>query len=968
MFYKKEFISSNTKLSVSLKTKVILLVFMFCITAGVKANPLGYDIVYVRYPGVDPNGSSMIEIAQGEQPYKTVGGADLVLLKADGTQIILVDCDISCSVTDPNISIDGTTVYYSMAVGTTTDRTHNFSVPSWLYKMNLTDGNYTPIRLTYDDGFDSDLYGFNTTPQHNHGNIRGVRDMSPVPLADGRLLFTSNRAATIMLDPDAIRAESTSIQHLYIMDDHDGSLNTDELSNLRQFDNSALMGVQHPMQLQDGRILFSSWQSVGHRERYGMTSLFTIYPDGTNIMQFTEPHERAKHLEHFITQLPNEDVVSGYYYPSFDFGFGVLLKYPIKAASGRDWQAGGVAKIDKQFSRKGTITLTPHTTPQDQYAPNRSGKYSMPSVGANGSLLTAYSTGYVNYQGATCREIVGVRPDRCENLKSGIYMIPNASTNIVTDPTAGLVKVLDDLEYNELWPRAVLSYQQLHGVPAPAIIPMDRSNTTGATAIMGTSSTYNRESAPKAPWSNNEPDPFQYNGGRIYTAKNWRLQGADAGVYTDEEMYGVRIIGTPQKPYSAEIDSALALQMKDFLPDSRIKDPSSAYVSFHGERWEILGEFPFTNRATIDAQGNPDTSWSAVVPAETPLLIQTIDSNGMTLNSELTWRALKAGEKRVDCGGCHAHSVEPLDYATTQSAAGAPITGVAGILDNDFRIAGGRWNLTTGAIPLMTENGTEFVNQRVLGVEFRRDVYPILQNDCLACHTTASGTLPNFEGDSTTVYDNLTNSLVPEVPLHARYAPTKAEWGLPNMSRFVKSMQARQSLLTWVVYGERLDGRLDSTRDDDLDYPTAHPALNLADTKKRTIARWIDLGGAMDYPNDLDTAYTKDLTLPVVDRVYLNPKPAQYAGFLSVGMHDADSGLNLATLVVNYSLASNPEAISIVNIDKPAQLDTNDVVHINVAALPITDGVDYIIRVSVEDNVGNKNIYHEKLTKGAVIL
>ena len=49
-----------------------------------------------------------------------------------------------------------------------------------------------------------------------------------------------------------------------------------------------------------------------------MTALFTVNPDGSNLQQFTEPHDHHKNVEHFVTQLPDEQVVAGNYYPSFD--------------------------------------------------------------------------------------------------------------------------------------------------------------------------------------------------------------------------------------------------------------------------------------------------------------------------------------------------------------------------------------------------------------------------------------------------------------------------------------------------------------------------------------------------------------------------------------------------------------------------------------------------------------------------
>jgi hypothetical protein len=173
------------------------------------------------------------------------------------------------------------------------------------------------------------------------------------------------------------------------------------------------------------------------------------------------------------------------------------------------------------------------------------------------------------------------------------------------------------------------------------------------------------------------------------------------------------------------------------------------YGALHQERWEILGEFPLTHKDTLDSQGNPDTSWVAKVPADTPFLIQTIDANGMTLVSELTWRGLKSGEKRVDCGGCHAHSVEPVDFADTQAGKREPISMVANLDLDDPMIQEGIWDLTKGTTPVLESAGVRKENGYSYGVEFTRDVLPIITETCVGCHTAnGSGSMLVLDGST----------------------------------------------------------------------------------------------------------------------------------------------------------------------------------------------------------------------------
>lgn len=938
-------------------TLAILLVASTFVSIAQTQAQLDYDVVYVRYPDLPLIGLTLKQIPQGEHPYSISGGADLMLLKSDGSEVVLVDCNTSCSVMDPIISFDGNTVYYSKMLGLSTNLDENIRSEGWLYKIDLTDPTYTEVRLTYDTGFDSDLYAGNTLPDDNLSNYRKVRDMAPVPLADGRLLFTSNRAGLIQLDPDTDAVYAGSVQEMYTMDDHDGSLNTPELANMKKLDVAAMMQVQHPMQLKDGRILFSTWQNFGAKHQYAMTALFTIHPDGTNLQQFTEPHNPKKLLDHFVTQLPNEDVVFGWYYPSYDYGFGALKRTPAQLSHPQYLREHILQRTlydntlvsTREFDRKGTINMTPHTTPGDSPAPNRSGKYAMPSVAANGNMLVAYSTGYVNYFDSVCDN--GIGPNQCEKLKSGIYMVENAMSRLVTDPKQ-LIKIKDDLAYNEIWPRAVLPYQQMFGVEKPAIIPTDRSNTIGATALMGTSSMINRESAPSVGAMTNADDPFNETYTREQGSGNWTIQGADAGLYTDADIYGVRIIGSPPKPYTSPITTGSALYptVQPLVSDSRLNRIAARYGSIHSEKWEILGEFALPHTSATDIQGNKDTSWKAKVPADTPLFIQTIDINGMTLNSETTWRGLKAGEARLDCAGCHSHSIEKLAYSTTQSGQDVPITGLAGTPDNDPRIQNSTFDLTSGSIPILGDNGdTIWLNQPYLDIEFNRDIEPIIKASCGSCHN---------DGGQTPDLNTLTG-----IPLW-RQLSRENGIGMLQTSVFMRKMQARQSLLSWIMYNERLDGRTNETRPDDIDYPNAHPVLTISGDDKRTVSRWIDLGAPVDFPTDSGFEYTDDAMLPVVSDVVISSLPAEYAGHYPVGFYDGRSGLNWATLTVQYYNISTPQTVVNIPINLTDKRDAFDVYYVDLSLVTLNTGDVYVLKVGIQDNAGNQNYHTQRLVKG----
>lgn len=940
------------------KLKYIFLLFFAVLVdhaVAFQSMRLDYDIVYVRYPAVDSDDDPFVTIPQGEKPYDIAPGADLMLLHPDGSEEVLVDCN-TCSVMDPVISYDGTTVYYSLIEEPSRESS------SWIYKIDLSAGSpYIPVRLTFDNGFDSALYQGNSASDHDQGAYRGIRDMAPFPLSDGRIVFTSNRAALTAFRAGTDAIIRSSMQMLYVMDDHDGSMRTPAKANMHVLELGNLHHVQHPMQLKDGRILFSTWQDVATKFSYAMTPLFTVHPDGSNLRQFTEPHDHHKNVEHFITQLADEQVVSGWYYPSFDYGFGALLRYPISNPDGPDFLRGSIdaryphgsrSRVSfREFDRVGTVLLTPHTTPKDIPAPDRSGKYSMPSATKDGHMLVAYSTGYVNWFSAACD-----RPDdyRCEALKSGIYIIRDAANSQVSDPDQ-LVRVLDKPAYNEIWPRAVLPYRDIHGVARPQVLPNLDSDGPADTrlaagspkAIVGTSSMYNREPL-------ETPEDFSSNSARERHDGNWTIQGAEAGIVSDSDIYGVRIVGTPVKPFTRP--HRVTDDLKRYLRDARLRNMVGQYGAAHSERWEILGEFPLAHMDIRDRQGNPDTSWAAIVPADTPFFIQTIDRNGMTLVSELAWRGLKPGEKRVDCGGCHAHSVEKLDYSTTGSGQLRPIRNVLDVsqsrtlASDDEMISTSAWDLTTGNVPLLAANGAQVGITKQAGysvdVEFKRDVLPVLNNRCGGCHTQASGLDLYFDG----AYPNDAYGLI----------MTTGSYTYPQVSRYVRTPQARQSLLVWVTWGARLDGRTNGERDGDIDYPNAHPSVTLSDAEKRTIARWVDMGSPVDMDFADDFAYTDDNGLPLIDVHRPFRGGGNQSGDIIVGFLDAKSGVDLATAqfrIYEASLSeSEIDAVRFQPLTNLGDVNSDGVLTASLSSVSIQEKVAYVLEVSVEDNVGNRNI------------
>lgn len=123
------------------------------------------------------------------------------------------------------------------------------------------------------------------------------------------------------------------------------------------------------------------------------------------------------------------------------------------------------------------------------------------------------------------------------------------------------------------------------------------------------------------------------------------------------------------------------------------------------------------------------------------------------------------------------------------------------------------------------------------------------------------------------------------------------------------------------------------------------------------------MGGAVDFPNNNAFAYTKDASLPIVAKAHLTTVPAQYTGHFSVAIGDANSGVNWTTLAVSYYNVATPTTIVTIPINQVDKVDANDVLYVDLSQVSLSNGVEYILKVSVEDNAGNKNEFTERLIK-----
>ncbi|MDJ0652539.1 MAG: hypothetical protein QNJ40_00170 [Xanthomonadales bacterium] len=898
----------------------VLLLGLACEIAPLTAmaGAVDYDIVYVRQARYgDTTNTIWPEVFH---PGRLDPGADLVLLHPNGSEEILVDCT-DCGVTDPIISFDGQYVYYSLFPDLTSLNSQRGNLPlqgADIFRMHL--GTRQVEQLTFGE-FTPNTGAGNwdeSNPVNPAGTYNrlgyGILNLGPMPLPGERLAFTSNRNGYI-----PTQSFTNPTMQLFVMDIDGG--------NVEQIAPMNIGSALHPTILRDGRLMFSSYESQGLRDRR-VWAIWSIYPDGRNwapvVSSLTAPE-----AFHFMTQTSNQDIIVDAYYNLNNNGFGALFGLPVSPPPGTppfygafpsqnppidETRSFGPTTFRFPFTPWGYYAVTPMTHKEDNAAPigndgvTRVGKFTHPSAAPNNDLLVVWTPGPANDLN---------RPTTDPRYDAGLYVIPN--TTPVWDPSE-LVLIKNDPAYNEAWPRAVVPYSAVHGVDEPDDLPWlpnDGSVHSLLPAgtpygLVGTSSFYKRESFPgRGDGSFDGLDPF--NTSQNGASSNWSYQGSDAGLYDDSDIWAVRIVAMEGNTSRLYGPNATELDGGDFH-------------SHANERLRILGEIPLRKSdgrggAILDAEGNPDTSFLAKIPADTPFTFQTIDRNGMVLNIAQTWHQVRPGEMRADCGGCHAHSQMPLAFAGTEASKGG------------YNV----YDLSK-VTPLVTQDGAgqpQLVElpASMLDVEFYADIRPVLQAHCVSCHN-GNQNAGNLNLNDLNLYGNLPGD-------YKRLADdSEANWGYPpvinngiwrqtNASRYVRMFQSRRSLLIWKIFGARLDGWTNSDHptesvpgdqgtlpgganpnDADLDFvpSTDHPAGGmpaLTIEQKMAFARWIDLGAPIDVAatrGNPGMGWFEDNLRPTltisVPRPDYNPVPPARIRF---GMVDAYTGLDLSTLSVQAS-------------------------------------------------------------------
>lgn len=906
-----------------------------------------YDIVYVRAPRFTTGPDGKERPAQvwpnAESPESLRAATDLMLLHPDGREEVLV-AGGNGAVADPYVSFDAQWVYYSYFH----DHTGNGGAD--VYKVHVQ--SQKVVRLTRQE------WTPNTGVVDSKNLPRGVYNMHPCPLPGGRVAFVSNR--------DGLKAPrlAHSALQLFVMDD-DGS-NVEKIGHLN------VGQALHPVVLMDGRVIFSSLEVQGkHNTGWGILG---IHPDGTN----WNPVISALSLGgapipfHFQTQLSDGSiVVENYYIPAMG-GFGVYFKQPpsppddVPPFGPAKWRHDPKMAMRHSYFRMpfqpyGMEVLTRFThnhdspalraDPKDPQSPH-TGWVTHPCGAPDNHLLTAW-TGLV-HQGR-------VLDNGYPAIDSGIYLIKDGRP--FWEPGEMLL-IKNDPKYNEQWPRPLVPYKRIYGVPEPRRLPAHRNDGKLSKflpegtpfGLVGTSSLYKRESAPLGEVPRGSVTAVGMPYASFPTREhrtNWDGQGADAGLYSNSDIHAIRILA--MEPPSLTV--------------------AGKFSNHAGERLRILGEIPvrhFTaNQQPLDPDGNPDTSFLAKIPADVAWTFQTLDRDGMVLNMAQTWHQLRPGEVRNNCGGCHAHSQKPTLFKDTAAArtdyVPFDLTGRTPLLTTKKNDQSGKqWDAKN-------ETGLRYV-KGPLNVEYYRDIKPIFERSCVFCHNAKlEKAAANLDLDDNVRAPGQQFPGTYRTLLHPRDS---------RATRYVWPSQSRNSLLTWKIFGRRTDGFPEKmVKGAEADHAahlarggipfqelkgsimpppqilTSGKVAPLSDEDRRTIVRWIDLGCPIDHdfdpkrPERRGNGWMLDDQRPTLALTYpqagVNPPLTR----ILVGMFDYGTGLDPDSfqVVADFALDGGAAGENLANRLRPKSAGVWQLS----LTQPLTNLARGRLTVSVRDRQGN---------------
>ena len=584
----------------------------------------GADIAFLAHPR-GPTGEwfptqSLSELDGG---YKFHPGSQLIVRSGSGEERVLVNG----SVLDFSVSQDGKALFVSIVENNRSD----------IYRVDVSSGEKTKI---------TNGPGWNCQPMEH-------RDW---------IVFLSNR------DQWQNPHEGYTAFGLYRMNKQGGQQ--------ERIWHAGIGGVFGISLGPSGRVYFASGENQGFRGGGGTAwSIWSVNPDGSDFQpEMSNIVRQQSPLDWPVITSDGSLVVSMYYDtrvygtifaapkigsgpfdPPTHFGHPLFPAAPL-LRNGYDRSGGGEVGMKFAWQRRGMYSLVPFATTMD-YLAHRAGQptgmYSHPwPIPGNGVYLTW----------------TGKNGD--DQMDLGVYAWPDATK--AADDFTSLTKVADEPTRHEWMGKQVVPFKVIYGdeIQVPTKNISDLLPLGSPFGVIGTSSVTHHEWAEQnglpseAHMITMGPDEAEYVRILSFNPNTKRigrlppiLNGNTASNMPSRATRSWNLEG-----YSSEINERTGFY-EQLIP---IKKWRKVDGKLH------LGPSPPTGATRImRSDGQPDTSWQAIVPANQAWSIQLLRANQEAVPSSTaqTWHQVVPRERRTNCQGCHAHwKPDPILFDETFAA------------------------------------------------------------------------------------------------------------------------------------------------------------------------------------------------------------------------------------------------------------------------------------------------------------
>ena len=529
----------------------------------------------------------------------------------------------------PEVSWDGKKILFSMRcptsnavqIGGVAACTGHWNI--WEYDMTtggLTGGTFRRVTSSTDD------------------------DIHPVYLPAGQgIVFTSNRQTKSHVNQalghtyyalDEYERERVFNLHTMALD----GTNITQISYNQSHD-------RNPVIRPNGQIMFSRWDHVGGRNHF---KVFTVNPDGTNMFVLYGSHSDGNSFLH-----PRDMDPSGKY-----AGFLTSDLMPLQ----RTQEGGALMLID-------AANYSEQNTPAKKSVAAVGGQVQATDKAINldrGISMYGRTTAPYPLWDGTNRVLVSYRP--CEVTKNGVVVPCSTLTTeeiaLLGDMDRPIAETaLDPVQDNVPPPYAVYMFDPANQSMLPVATPPAGFMYVDPVAIQART-----EPATSTPAPLDQTLAAQNMGTldvrSVYDTDGLGRMGAQMLVAADQTGTCTTLI-----PQTAPIDVndtratvADIARMKDpadpayncaparFIRAIRAVAPPTSMMKMRSS----LGETDFEAQQVLGyAPIEPDGSFKLNVPADTPIALAVVDSQGRALQTHTNWIQVRPGERRT-CDGCHS--------------------------------------------------------------------------------------------------------------------------------------------------------------------------------------------------------------------------------------------------------------------------------------------------------------------------